>query len=138
MNQPFRDEIRIEPGAERLISDLIREYADNGHTHNLMAAPEASIRCATCGFTSPAAAGHIVAFQRFEGASDPDEMCLVAAVLRTRPDGAECRGVMVLAYGPGADADEKEVLGAEVFDVDAGSGGVRARPQPGTAGAGPG
>lgn len=106
----------IEFGAERSLSDLILAYEATGHTHNLMAVIGGRIRCTTCGFEGPASAGHIEAFQRFEGSSDPEEMSIVAALVRTRPDGADCRGVLVLAFGPTASPEDKDVFAALQFD----------------------
>lgn len=107
----------IEFGAERSLSDLILAYEATGHTHNLMAMIGGRIRCTTCGFEGPASAGHIEAFQRFEGSSDPEEMSIVAALVRTRPDGADCRGVLVLAFGPTASPEDKDVFAALQFDT---------------------
>ncbi len=120
--------MKDEFGTERSTSDLIRACEADGHSHNLMAARGGIIRCTTWGFAGPASAGHVEAFRRFEGASDPDDMCLVAAVPRTRPDGVQCAGVLVVAFGPTASPEDQETFAALQFDPGSRTGAAHDGP----------
>lgn len=108
--------VKDEIGAEGSVSDLILAYEADGYSHNLMALGGGAVRCTTCGLIGPASAGHIQAFRRFEGASDPDDMSMVIEVLRTTPGGARCAGVLVVAFGPTASPEDREAFAALQFD----------------------
>lgn len=106
----------IHPGSEGSISDVILRYAANGHSHDLMAMSGGRLRCTTCGLEGPASDGHVEAFRRFEGASDPDDMCIVAAVFRQRPNGGDCRGVLMVGFGPTASPEDNEAFASLQLD----------------------
>ena len=74
------------------------------------------VTCESCGIDADATEGKIDAFHRFEGMSNPDDVCMVAALRLPHPDG-ECRGLLVLGFGPSASAEDKAILAA--FDLGA-------------------
>ena len=66
-----------------------------------------TVVCGTCGETTDAARFAVHHLRRLEGASDPDELMVVAAV--------ECpvchaRGTLLLTYGPTATAEDADIL----------------------------
>jgi hypothetical protein len=75
----------------------------------LYARPEGSVRCGECRTDSPAADVHVDGVERLEGASDPGDM--VAVIAGTCP-ACGARGTLTLSYGPGASADDADVLAA--------------------------
>jgi hypothetical protein len=76
----------------------------------------AELVCGSCGHRVPPGDAEVVDLFRFEGVSDPDDQALVAA-LNCRL--CEYAGTFVIAYGPGTDANEAEVI--------AGLGDIRRR-----------
>lgn len=109
----------LKPGEEPAVTDVILDYELQGYTCKLVARSGARLECPGCGFDAPASEARIEAFHRFEGMSDPDDMCVVLATRLPLPDGSDCRGVLVLGFGPGASPEEKEMFAALEFDSDA-------------------
>lgn len=91
------------------VSDALAAFAEQGHVVNMIARPEAQVLCTGCRTLSPAADMHVVAIVRTEGASDPDDMTAVVAVVC--PAQGE-KGSLVLAYGPESSIEDSEVLAA--------------------------
>lgn len=65
------------------------------------------VRCFTCHATQFAHELNVEEMLRTEGASDPDDMAAVAAVICT---SCGAHGTLVLNYGPASDPDDSEVL----------------------------
>ncbi|MGI8685277.1 MAG: hypothetical protein ACR2MO_09355 [Acidimicrobiales bacterium] len=86
--------------------EAIRTLETAGYTAQL-AADKGGVRCFTCHDVSPAAEVHIDRLCRIEGASDPDDMVIAAAVHCPR---CGAKGTLVLKYGPGATPEEAEIL----------------------------
>jgi glycine/D-amino acid oxidase-like deaminating enzyme/nitrite reductase/ring-hydroxylating ferredoxin subunit len=93
-------------GQERSISHLIAELRVQGYRDELVITSAGRIRCPTRNLEVDATECRIDAFHRFEGVSDPADMCVVVA-MRLPGSGAECLGVLVLAFGPTASPEEK-------------------------------
>lgn len=91
--------------------EIIRRFEERGYGAQMAAEPGCLIRCFTCRADSPAATVHLDALRRTEGASDPADMVAVAAI---RCPNCNARGTVALKYGPGASAEEAEVL--QAFD----------------------
>lgn len=89
--------------------EIIRRFEERGYGAQMAAEPGGLIRCFGCRQDSTAASFHLDALRRAEGASDPADMVAVAA-LRCPRCGAT--GTVALKYGPGASAEEAEVLQA--------------------------
>ncbi|MGQ0520313.1 MAG: hypothetical protein ACT4PX_04060 [Actinomycetota bacterium] len=92
--------------------EIIRRFEERGYRAQMAAEPGCLLRCFACRVDSPAAAVHLDALRRTEGASDPADMVAVAAV---RCPSCGAGGTVALKYGPGATPEEAEVLHA--FDA---------------------
>jgi len=86
---------------------VLDSYASIGFTGEFEPRDGPTITCSSCGVTSPASAVTVVSMRRLEGASDPDDMVVVAAV---RCPLCSTQGVMVLGYGPAATGLDADVL----------------------------
>lgn len=93
--------------------EVIDGYEAQGYTAELSAVPGGKVLCRVCGTETPAGEIEVEAIRRTEGASDPGDMALVAA-LRCPSCGA--RGTATLRYGPEASQDDAEVL-ADLDDL---------------------
>jgi hypothetical protein len=69
--------------------------------------PGGRVLCLSCHTDSPAGAMAVERLCRTEGASDPDDMLAVAAVVCP---ACAAKGTLVLSYGPEADEDQAAVL----------------------------
>ena len=106
-------------GEERSIPDLLLDYEARGYRCVLVPSDDgARLRCTSCGHDWPAIEGRIEAVHRFEGASDPDDMCVVLALSAPRPDGTACTGVVVLGFGSTASPIDKALLSNLRFPAD--------------------
>ena len=85
---------------------LFEERGFTGSFHVASSDP-AELVCGSCGHRVPPGEAEVVDLFRFEGVSDPDDQALVTA-LQCRVCGH--RGTFVIAYGPGTDANEAEVI----------------------------
>jgi DNA-directed RNA polymerase subunit N (RpoN/RPB10) len=88
---------------DEIVDDCSRQGADGQFQAEL----GGSIRCLTCGRTSPARQHSANDVTRLEGPTDPSDMLIVIPV--------ECphcgaKGPMVLSYGPEATAEGADVL----------------------------
>lgn len=100
--------------------EVIRRFEEDGFTAQLAAAEGAAIRCFACGATSPAAKVALHVLRRTEGASDPDDMVAVAALVCP---ACGAKGTVALKFGPEASPEEQEVLTA-LDDSSRRSGGA--------------
>jgi hypothetical protein len=87
--------------------ELLKIYEDEGYTGNFGAREEASVICFACHHLTPAREVSLEAMRRTEGASDPADMAVVAAI--TCPHCGQ-RGTLVMHYGAEATPEEDEVL----------------------------
>jgi hypothetical protein len=102
-------EVPRGPGDPSGLVEILGELAAEGFTGELSAVAGGSVRCGTCGRESRAEEVDPVTLRRTEGASDPGEM---AAVVATTCPHCGTRGVLVLRFGPEAEAADAEVLTA--------------------------
>lgn len=98
------------PGVARDPASLVailQSLRVGGFTGDFASDEGGTVRCRTCDRVRDAGALALHDLRRLEGASDPDEMLVVAAV--------ECpacgtRGTLVLTYGPTATAEDTDIL----------------------------
>jgi hypothetical protein len=104
---------RDEPGVARdasSMTDILRTLSREGFVGDFTAAGpgrEGVIRCSECGSTSDASLFVLEQLRRLEGASDPDEMVVIAAL---RCPVCDLGGAMVLTYGPAVTEADAAVL----------------------------
>jgi hypothetical protein len=97
-------------GDEMTVTEAVRLLEDRGFTGDFhVASDPPGLVCGRCRHRVAAAEAEVIELLRFEGASDPGDEAVVAA-LRCRQCGHE--GTLVAAYGAAADAAEAEVLAA--------------------------
>jgi hypothetical protein len=99
-------------GAETLL-DVLSDADAAGFPTQLMPNDDGTVRCDGCGEASPAGDFTTERVDRLEGASDPDDMMLVARTICPRCGRG---GALVLGYGPTADAADVAVLGQLELD----------------------
>jgi hypothetical protein len=102
----------VARGSETLL-EVLGEFAARGSTGQFMAiAPDAGtgagrIECTTCGTTFDARRPEVLELRRLEGASDPDDMLAVAALICPN---CSTRGALVLHYGPVSTPEDSAAL----------------------------
>ena len=101
------------PGRSNL-ADLLSGFELEGYRGQMAARPGARILCMACHQESDAEEMEVDGLQRVEGASDPADMLIVAALVCPI---CGTQGTLVLTYGPEADPDDSEVLSL-LGDVD--------------------
>lgn len=87
--------------------EVIRRLEKDGYVGQMAAAEGGMIRCFSCHQDSRAAEVHIQLLRRTEGASDPADMVVVAALICPR---CGAKGTVALKYGPEASPEEAEAL----------------------------
>ena len=87
--------------------EVLKGYENAGFTGQFGAREEAMVICFACHTEVPARDVQLEKLRRTEGASDPDDMAAVCAVVC-----GHCghKGTLILHYGPGATPEENEVL----------------------------
>ena len=88
------------------VLDAVRLLESEGFGASFTLGPD-GVRCGACGVDHAADTADVVRVYRFEGPSDPDEEAVVYA-LRCPVCGA--RGILVSAFGPGADPEVTDRL----------------------------
>ncbi len=89
------------------ILDALRVYEERGYTGQFAPREGGAMECFTCHRVSPPAEVHLDSLRRIEGASDPADMSLVAALKCPR---CGAHGTATFKYGPGASPEEGEAL----------------------------
>ncbi|MDQ3641869.1 MAG: hypothetical protein M3450_10540 [Actinomycetota bacterium] len=87
--------------------EVIRRLEQDGYVGQMAAVEGGMVRCFTCHQDSLASDVHIQLLRRTEGASDPDDMVVVAALICPR---CGAKGTVALKYGPDASPEEVEAL----------------------------
>ncbi|MCU1497802.1 MAG: hypothetical protein JWM47_1755 [Acidimicrobiales bacterium] len=95
------------PSDNTALLSLLGALADDGFDTSFSAVRNGRLRCGACGEEHPAASFEVFRLRRLEGASDPDDMQLVAAA---RCPACSARGVAVLGYGPNASEVDSDVV----------------------------
>ena|SRR5438128_23795 len=98
----------------RTLSEVLARFEAEGFDAQLGARAGGRIVCFSCHHEAPAEDFQLYALARTEGASDPDDMLAVAAVVCPK---CGARGVLVLNYGPEATEEDAQVL-LRLDDVD--------------------
>ena len=93
--------------SDSTLSELIGQFEATGFTGQMAARPGGHLRCFSCRTDSDAADVELVDLLRIEGASDPDDMSAVAALVCPH---CGARATAVLGYGPEAGEDDADVL----------------------------
>ena len=78
-----------------------------GFTGQFAAVEDGEVICFTCHQKSPSVAVELSALQRTEGASDPDDMVAVAAVICPN---CNARGTLIMKYGADSSIEDSVVL----------------------------
>jgi hypothetical protein len=89
------------------VSGLVARYEEQGYVMSFHVVPDGGLRCGACRTVSEAREMQVTALARVEGPSDPADMAAVAVV--TCP-WCSVAGVVVVGYGPGASAEDADVL----------------------------
>jgi hypothetical protein len=89
------------------VVEVLKEFEDDGYKGNFGAREEAMVMCFACRKETPACDVQLERLRRTEGASDPDDMVAVAAIVCPN---CRTKGTLVLHFGAEATAEEDEVL----------------------------
>ncbi len=98
-----------EPLEATTVVGLLSRYAADGYDTELMVTRDGQIRCLACDHESDPADTDLDSMQRVEGASDPDDLQVIAAL--TCPN-CGAKGAIVVAYGPNGSPEDADVLAA--------------------------
>lgn len=93
--------------SDSTLAELVGQFEADGFTGQMAARPGGRLRCFTCRTDSDAADVELVDLRRIEGASDPDDMLAVAALVCP---SCGARATVVLGYGPEATEDDADAL----------------------------
>ena len=88
-------------------TEVLKDFEADGYTGNFGAREDAMVMCFACHTEAPARDVQLEKLCRVEGASDPDDMVAIAAVVC-----GHCgqKGTLVLHFGAEATPEENEVL----------------------------
>lgn len=125
MNGPTGD---TSPSDNTTLVEVLSSYASSGYDTDFSVSDAAEVVCHTCGSSNDPALVSTESQRRLEGASDPDDMLSVLALV-CPVCGA--RGTLVLTYGP--EAREPEVIVSRSIRDRRGSGDLPAAQTPGEA-----
>ncbi len=93
--------------SDRTLSELVGQLEAAGFTGQMAARPGGRLRCFTCRTDSDAADVELVELLRIEGASDPDDMLAVAALVCPR---CGAKATAIFNYGPESSEDDANAL----------------------------
>ncbi|HUR77399.1 MAG TPA: hypothetical protein VMZ22_05595 [Acidimicrobiales bacterium] len=89
------------------VSELLDSYQQQGYVVSFGVEPGGNLRCGACNTPSSAGEMSVDAFARVEGASDPDDMAVVAVVVCP---WCQVAGTLVASYGPLASPEDADVV----------------------------
>ena len=95
------------PTDSSTLAELLAAFELEGYRGQMAARPGGFVLCTHCHQESRAEDIQVDGLERMEGASDPDDMLAVVALVCPICD---THGTLVLGYGPEADPDDAEVL----------------------------
>lgn len=107
------------------LAEALRRFEAEGFTNQFAARDGAQVMCFSCRTESAASDVVLEGLIRTEGASDPDDMTAVAALVCP---SCQAKGTVALHYGAEATVEEAEVLLA--LDDQRGATGVSAAEPP--------
>ena len=91
------------------LEELIATFEVEGYKGQMAARTDGFVLCTSCHQESPAGDMRVDGMERMEGASDPDDMLAIAALVCPICD---TQGTIVLGYGPNATPVDTDVLAA--------------------------
>lgn len=94
------------------VSEVLSAYEKQGYVVSFGAEAGGNLRCGSCNTTSAASDVHVDAIARVEGASDPDDLAIVAVVVCP---WCQVSGTLVAGYGPLASLEDADVV-AGLYD----------------------
>ena len=103
-----------DTGGSRSLAELIGTFESEGYRGQMAVREDGNILCLGCHQESHASEFQIDGLERMEGASDPDDMLAVMALVCPV---CSTHGTLVVSYGPEAGPEDVEVL-ALLGDVD--------------------
>lgn len=89
------------------VSEVLAAYEQQGYVVSFGVEAQGQVRCGSCNTASRARDVHVDAIARVEGASDPDDMALVAVVVCP---WCQVSGTLVAGYGPMSSVEDAEVV----------------------------
>jgi hypothetical protein len=95
------------PSDNTTLLEVLDEMAAKGYSATMWVAADGKLRCEGCDAEIDPNTVPVHEYRRMEGASDPDDMLIVAAV-ECPPCGM--KATIVLHYGPESSPEEMEVL----------------------------
>ena len=87
--------------------EIIKALEDDGYTGQFIPLEGGKVRCAGCRVEVDASKVELHVLRRTEGASDPDDMAVVAGLVCP---SCGCKGTIVLHFGPSSSVEESDVL----------------------------
>jgi hypothetical protein len=96
----------VARGASSIL-EVVQEFERANYGGQFAARAGGEIECFTCHERMGAGEAESRQLRRLEGASDPDDMLAVAALVCAR---CGTRGTLILNYGPTATAEDADVL----------------------------
>lgn len=109
------DDSQLDEGLEGVardastITDVLATFHADGFDGQFLVQEGGVLECAACRRASPASDVAVHHVRRLEGASDPDDMLAVAALVCP---SCGARGTVVLGYGPVAAVEDADALAA--------------------------
>lgn len=91
------------------VSEIVAAYERQGYVMSFGVEPGGALRCGACNTASHARDVQVDAIARVEGASDPDDMALVAVVCCP---WCQVAGTLVAGYGPLSSPEDADVVAA--------------------------
>ena len=104
----------VTPAESSTLGDVLAAFEVEGYRGQMAARPGGFVLCTGCHQESQAEELEVDGLERVEGASDPDDMLAVVALVCPI---CHTHGTLVVGYGPEAGQDDAEVL-ARLGDVD--------------------
>ena len=95
------------PSDNTTLIEVLDDFAAQGFGATMWVAADGRLRCGGCDAEIDPSSVEVHEFRRMEGASDPDDMLVVAAV---ECPGCGTKATIVLHYGPASSPEEMEVL----------------------------
>ena len=96
----------IARGASTIL-EVLQAFDQSGFVGQFAARGDGKIECMSCHELSAASATGVLQLRRLEGASDPDDMLALAALVCPQ---CSTRGSLILNYGPSASPEDAAVL----------------------------
>jgi len=103
-----------DPASNITLAELLGAFEAEGYSTQMAVRPAGYVLCMGCQMESEASEMQVDAMERMEGASDPDDMLAVFALVCPL---CRSQGTLVVGYGADTSLDDADVL-AQLGDVD--------------------